>query len=118
MNNTRNSQSEKTTKLEQLRKILFPVEQPKCIPDFMICPLSKNLMLDPVIVPPGNSYERDALMAHVTSNGCYDPISNQSFERNLIIPNTTLKRVIEEFLEKNPWAYEFSINENYRDIQF
>jgi hypothetical protein len=29
-----------------------------------------------------------------------------------------IKKAIEDFLEKNPWAYEFSENENYHDIGF
>jgi len=29
-----------------------------------------------------------------------------------------VKKAIEDFLERNPWAYEFSEGETYKDINF
>lgn len=75
MNNTKNSDAEKQEKLEQLRNILFPEEKSKTVPEFMICPLSKLLMLDPVVVPPGNTYDRQTLLNVVNARGYYDPLT-------------------------------------------
>jgi len=33
-------------------------------------------------------------------------------------PSTNLKKAIQEFVDRNPWAYEYLEKESYKDIQF
>ena len=36
-------------------------------------------MEDPYITPAGVTYERDALLDHINTNGCFDPITRLFF---------------------------------------
>ena len=39
-------------------------------------------MEDPYITPAGVTYERDALLDHINTNGCFDPITRLNFAFN------------------------------------
>jgi hypothetical protein len=59
------------------------------IPDVFYCPITKEIMTDPVVVPGGDSYEKSALVARgdVPSNKVY--------------PNRALQSIIEGTVERN-----------------
>ena len=40
---------------------------------FLQCPLTKQLMIDPVFVSSGHTYSRDGIMKHIEKNGYIDP---------------------------------------------
>jgi STIP1 family protein 1 len=61
-------------------------------------------MQDPYVTNCGISYEKLILLDHINRNGKFDPVT-----RNPIlyyIPNIALKQYIQEYLYKNPWAFE------------
>lgn len=88
------------------------------IPSFMICQLSLEVMKDPVITPSGITYDREMIEMHLSKNGEFDPVTREACPIKAIYPNTLLKQIIEEFIKKNPWAYEFEENENAEHIEF
>ena len=49
-------------------------------------------------------------------SGAFDPITRQQVDPNVLIPNHMLKKAGEDFLARNPWAYQHVINEDYREI--
>ena len=72
--NNRNSlETQKQANLELLKTILFEKEPERAIPEFMADPITKKIMKDPVIIPSGNSYERETLESFMKINGCIDP---------------------------------------------
>ena len=83
---------------------------PSCsfeIPDGYICKVTYDLMEDPVITESGHTYERSAIEHHIKQNGNYDPFTRQAIS-TVLYPNLLVKSLIDEFLSKNPWAYEHS----------
>jgi len=50
-------------------------------------------------------------------NGKTDPFTRQPIKGPLY-PCVTIKKAIHEFLDRNPWAYEYTEGENYKDIDF
>lgn len=104
-NNKNSLETQKRSNLEQLKSILFEKTPENLIPDFMIDPISKKLIKEPIIVPSGVSYERETLEAFMNINGSIDPTSRYCISRMYIskaniFPNLTLKRIIEEFIEQ------------------
>ncbi|CAE7230209.1 PUB51 [Symbiodinium pilosum] len=73
------------------------------LPPDCSCPITQDLMADPVVAADGKSYERRAieqwLQSHSTS-----PLTNLPLENDALIPNTALKSVIQEFVSKLPEA--------------
>jgi hypothetical protein len=54
---------------------------------------------------------------HIKKNGKIDPVTRQKISGN-IYPNLNVKKGIVEFLNKNPWAFEFKYDEDLMDIKF
>ena len=64
-------------------------------------------MLDPVVTPDGITYERSAITEHIQKVGKFDPVTRrEGLEPSQLVPNLALKEAINDFLERNPWAYE------------
>ncbi|TYZ59363.1 hypothetical protein PybrP1_002916 [[Pythium] brassicae (nom. inval.)] len=81
---------------------LYPGE----IPEYFVCPVSMEIMVDPVTTPNGISYERKCLEEHLRKNGPVDPLTRKQLTFEMLRPNTSLRAAIQDFLEKNPWAFE------------
>ncbi len=77
-----------------------PTEWPSGIPipETFICPLSRRLMINPVIDKEGNSYERDAIRIYLTATEGISP-TNQQLNINELIENRGLKMAIEVALQ-------------------
>ena len=74
-----------------------------------------EIMENPVVTESGQSYELDVLVEHLKKNGAIDPTTRQPISGKYY-PNINIKKAIEEFLLKNPWAFEYTAGEDYRDI--
>jgi hypothetical protein len=68
------------------------------IPESFICPLSRRLMVHPVIDKEGNSYERDAIKIYLTATEGMSP-TNQQLNMDDLIENHGLKMAIEVALQ-------------------
>ena len=77
------------------------------IPEYLICRITFELMEDPVVTDSGQCYERSAIEEHMDKNGRTDPFTRQPIKGPLY-SCITIKKAIQEFLERNPWAYEYS----------
>ncbi|CAM8892677.1 unnamed protein product [Rhodiola kirilowii] len=66
------------------------------IPPYFLCPISLQIMKDPVTAITGITYDRDSIqkwLSNSTNATC--PVTNQSLSRNsYLIPNHTLRRLI------------------------
>jgi U-box domain len=65
------------------------------IPRSFYCPLTLEVMVDPVIDAEGNTFERQALM-HWLSHYGTSPVSRQPLNANLVVPNFALRDIIHE----------------------
>lgn len=60
---------------------------------------------DPVITPSGCSYERSALLEHLSRVGKFDPISRSPMTESDAIPNVALRNATQHYLDEHPWAW-------------
>lgn len=51
--------------------------KPVDVPDFLKCPISDELMEDPVVIQSGHTYEKAMIEKHFKKNGATDPITRQ-----------------------------------------
>jgi hypothetical protein len=70
---------------------------PKECPDEYLCPITMDIMTDPVAAADGHSYERsvieDWLKNHTTS-----PITNVELEHKILFPNHALKGQFPDYM--------------------
>jgi len=62
-------------------------------PDEFVCPITYELMVDPMIAPDGNTYERTAVVRALRTNGVL-PLSRQRASVGDLITNRVLKNMI------------------------
>lgn len=68
------------------------------IPSHFLCPISFEIMKNPVITKEGITYERDEIQKWLQKNET-DPVTRQKIP-NELIPNVLIRKLIYEFLEK------------------
>lgn len=113
------SEEEKSKRIKNIRKELMPKKKTKAdIPEYLLCDLTKNIMNDPVITSAGYTYERQELMKFLSENGNIDPITKEKINQYKIFPNINIKLATEEFLSKQPWAFDYKGDlETYKEIK-
>lgn len=78
----------------------------RIVPDWLIDPITFEVMHDPVITPTGVSFERVSLLKHIKASGC-DPLTRLPLSADQLIPNVALKNASSDFLDKNGWAADW-----------
>mmetsp|Transcript_12578 Transcript_12578/g.18999 ORF Transcript_12578/g.18999 Transcript_12578/m.18999 type:complete len:443 (-) Transcript_12578:295-1623(-) len=63
-------------------------------PDEFLCPITQELMQDPVIAQDGHTYERTAIEAWLTTGNGTSPMTNQPLTSGTLLPNFNLKSQI------------------------
>nr|XP_007144889.1 hypothetical protein PHAVU_007G192300g [Phaseolus vulgaris]ESW16883.1 hypothetical protein PHAVU_007G192300g [Phaseolus vulgaris] len=71
------------------------------IPPYFLCPLSLELMLDPVIVASGQTYERQSIQKWLDHGLTVCPKTRQRLTHTNLIPNYTVKAMIATWCEEN-----------------
>jgi hypothetical protein len=71
------------------------------IPDEFICPLTLELMRDPVMTKYGNSYERSAILKWVACGNARCPLTRRPLHLNDIVTNHQLRSKIRQFEKDN-----------------
>lgn len=69
------------------------------IPDFLTCPISFDLMIEPTLLSSGHTYEKEEIKKHFKTNGYTDPYTKETVQPEMI-ENINLRQAIEDFLEK------------------
>ena len=75
------------------------------IPESFICPITQNIMIDPVISPYGISYEKYAIENWLCKNNV-DPFSQKPLKKEQLVRNFALKNAIREFIINFKKDYE------------
>uniref|UniRef100_A0A3Q2R1U3 WD repeat, SAM and U-box domain-containing protein 1 n=1 Tax=Fundulus heteroclitus TaxID=8078 RepID=A0A3Q2R1U3_FUNHE len=63
-------------------------------PDEFLCPISRELMKDPVIAADGYSYERESIESWIRGKTKTSPMTNLPLQTTLLTPNRSLKMAI------------------------
>jgi len=64
-------------------------------------------MEEPVILTSGFTYEKELIKRHFEVNGAFDPLTREEVNPEMLILNKNLKQATQDFLQKNPWAFEY-----------
>ena len=77
-------------------------------PDEYLCPITQDIMQDPVVAADGRSYERNAIAewfdAHNTS-----PMTNLELPHRNLIPNIELKSLIQRYVTSRQERHRVSV---------
>ncbi len=74
------------------------------VPDFAVCGITMEPMLDPVVSSAsGHSFERSAIEQWLASKP-EDPIVRKPLSASQLTPNVSLRKAIDAYLEEHPWA--------------
>ncbi|KAH8496859.1 hypothetical protein H0E87_019553 [Populus deltoides] len=71
------------------------------IPDEFRCPISLDLMKDPVIVASGHTYDRNSIAQWISSGHQTCPKSGQRLIHMALIPNYALKSLVHQWCQDN-----------------
>eukprot|EP00938_MAST-03A_sp_MAST-3A-sp1_P005770 g5770.t1 len=71
------------------------------IPSEMICPITGEMMKNPVICEDGFSYEKSAIEKWFKTGSDRSPMTNKRPDSLKLIPNHTLRKLIEDWKKKN-----------------
>ncbi|KAF3433373.1 hypothetical protein FNV43_RR24475 [Rhamnella rubrinervis] len=71
------------------------------IPDEFRCPISLDLMKDPVIVASGHTYDRNSIAQWINSGHQTCPKSGQRLIHMALIPNYALKSLLQQWCQEN-----------------
>ncbi|KAI5970527.1 hypothetical protein CANMA_000436 [Candida margitis] len=66
-------------------------------PDYLLDPISFEMLTDPVVTPSGITYEREEIVNHINTKGKYDPISKQPLSKDQLYPNLIIKDTVEAY---------------------
>ncbi|KAJ4720104.1 RING-type E3 ubiquitin transferase [Melia azedarach] len=80
---------------------LIPQSILPSIPDEFRCPISLDLMRDPVIVASGHTYDRNSIAQWVNSGHHTCPKSGQRLIHMALIPNYALKSLVHQWCQDN-----------------
>eukprot|EP01084_Bolivina_argentea_P069358 126216_1 len=70
------------------------------IPEHYVCPITQELMTDPVIISSGHTFERTAIAEWFSDGNTINPLTGQSLQNVDIKPNYALKEAIKEYRRK------------------
>ena len=72
-------------------------------PDVLICPITRNMFRDPVVVvDSGHTYERSAIVSHFRCNGIKDPLTGLALRSARVMTNWTVRQIVQDWLDKHP----------------
>ncbi len=66
-------------------------------PDYMVCPLTKKLFVDPVSTRYGHTYEKEALEEYLKKNNNLDPVARMEVDPREIHPNTYALKSVRDY---------------------
>ena len=72
------------------------------IPSSFLCPVTQQLMADPVSTSDGFSYEREAISEWLAGGNLSSPMTGAALGRAELVPNHALRSAIQQFLDEHP----------------
>lgn len=100
-----------------LKIVRFEATSGVPIPSYFRCPLSLELMINPVIVASGQTYERAFIQKWLDHGFNICPKTRQTLTHTSLIPNYTVKAMIENWCEENNLRLSsYSIHSNFVSV--
>ena len=87
---------------------VYEVDYEDTPPQF-ICPISLQIMKNPVICQDGHTYERESILA-IKQN--ISPMTRLPIDKNILIENINIRQLIEEFIESKQKKYKTQLYES------
>ena len=81
------------------------------IPIEFLCPISLDIMKDPLIMPDGQTYDRDSIYTAL-KHSPFSPITKQRLNFKDAVPNYAIKSMIEKFLNHGKIENSQNIDRN------
>nr|CAG4637231.1 EOG090X0AJZ [Ceriodaphnia reticulata]SVE73101.1 EOG090X0AJZ [Ceriodaphnia reticulata] len=81
--------------------------QKREVPDYLCGKISFEIMKDPVITPSGITYDRKDIEEHLQRVGHFDPVTRVKLTKDQLIPNFSMKEVVDSYLAENEWALHY-----------
>ena len=72
----------------------------RTVDEDMLCPISCELMKEPVVAADGNTYERVCIEQWFATGARTSPVTNAALTSTHLLPNHTVRRMIAAFLER------------------
>uniref|UniRef100_A0A1J3EYW0 RING-type E3 ubiquitin transferase n=1 Tax=Noccaea caerulescens TaxID=107243 RepID=A0A1J3EYW0_NOCCA len=76
------------------------------VPKDFVCPISLDLMTDPVIISTGQTYDRSSISRWIEEGHCTCPKTGQMLMDSRIVPNRALKNLIVQWCTASGISYE------------
>ncbi|ERL89740.1 E3 ubiquitin-protein ligase CHIP [Dendroctonus ponderosae] len=77
------------------------------VPDYLCGKISFEILQEPVITPSGITYDKKDLEEHLQRVGHFDPVTRVKLTTDQLIPNFSMKEVVDAFLAENEWALDY-----------
>ncbi|XP_026819442.1 E3 ubiquitin-protein ligase CHIP-like [Rhopalosiphum maidis] len=77
------------------------------LPSYLCGTIGYGILKNPVVTPCGLSYDRKDIEEHLMNIGNFDPVSYQPLTVDQLIPNLTLKEIVELFTKENEWVNNY-----------
>lgn len=88
--------------LDDEKESAYQVESDLIVPPGFECPITDEIMQDPVIALDGISYERAAIQEWFGRGNHLSPVTHTKLPNLTLIPNISLRKAIQEFVAKRP----------------
>jgi hypothetical protein len=75
------------------------------VPKSFLCPISCDIMKDPVSLSDGHSYERSYIASWLVKSNL-SPMTNTPLQNKILTPNHSLRCTIDEYMEKIPKVFK------------
>jgi len=75
-------------------------------PQSFVCPITGEIMADPVATSDGFSYEREAIVTWFANGHQTSPLTGAPLSRADLVPNHTLRAAIQEYVDAHPETRE------------
>lgn len=82
------------------------------VPEDFRCPISLEIMTDPVTISTGQTYNRDSITKWFKQGNMICPKTRERVTNTELFPNAALKKLIQQFCWKNGVTYGNSTNPN------
>lgn len=100
-------QASYTTELNNLFAKVDDRRKKREVPDYLCGKISFEILQEPVITPSGITYERKDIEEHLQRVGHFDPVTRTPLTVDQLIPNYTMKEVVDSFMMENEWALDY-----------
>lgn len=72
------------------------------VPDEYRCPITCEIMSDPVVAADGQTYERHAITQWIAGGRMTSPLTGEPLKSKILIPNYLVKSNIHAYLQRKP----------------